>query len=67
MESQQGGKLHSWSLNHGERLMKTDLLSKEGHDGEDDQGHQNTVCPELQLVPVRPPGESSEKQGFLLT
>lgn len=42
----------------------TDLLSKEGHDGEDDQGHQDAVGPELELVPVRPPGDSSDKRGF---
>lgn len=66
VESQQRRKRHSWGGNHGKRLMwtSTDLLSKEGHDGEDDQGHQNAVGPELQLVPVRPPGESSDKRGF---
>lgn len=38
----------------------TDLFGKERHDGEDDQGHQNAVGPELQLVAVHPPRESSE-------
>lgn len=33
----------------------TDLLSKEGHDGEDDQRHEDTVRPKLQLVPVHSP------------
>lgn len=33
----------------------TDLLSEEGHDGEDDQRHEDAVRPKLQLVPVHPP------------
>lgn len=58
------GLCHSSGVNHGKRLMwrrpSTDLFGKEWHDGEDDQGHENTVGPELQLVPVQPPGESSD-------
>lgn len=68
------GLCHSSRVNHGKRLNwtqpSTDLFGKERHDGEDDQGHENAVGPELQLVPVHPPGESSEvlisdkKHGF---
>lgn len=35
---------------------RADLFSKEGHDGEDDKRHEDTVRPELQLVPIHPPG-----------
>lgn len=33
----------------------TDLFSEEGHDGEDDERHEDTVRPELQLVPIHSP------------
>ncbi len=36
---------------------RTDLLGEEGHDGEDDERHEDTVRPELQLVPIHSPGE----------
>lgn len=34
----------------------TDLFCEEGHDGEDDERHKDTVRPELQLVPIHSPG-----------
>lgn len=34
----------------------TDLLGEKGHDGEDDERHEHTVRPELQLVPIHSPG-----------
>lgn len=68
---------HSWVMNHREQgcdfsgmpkwmLRKpcggnTDLLGEEGHDGEDDQRHEDAVRPKLQLVPVHSP-EGREKE-----
>lgn len=37
--------------------MGTNLLGEEGHNGEDDKSHEDAVGPELQLVPVNPPGK----------
>lgn len=40
----------SWS-----ECGNTDLLSKERHDSEDDERHEDTVRPELQLVSIHSP------------
>lgn len=37
-------------------MVNTDLFGEEGYDSEDDEGHEDTVGPELQLVPIHPPG-----------
>lgn len=39
----------------------TDLLGEEGHDGEDDERHQDAVGPELQLVPIHPPDKRADR------
>lgn len=44
-------KLRAWSE------VDTDLFGEKGHDGEDDERHEDTVRPELQLVPVHSPGK----------
>lgn len=69
---------HSWGMNHGERGAtfpegpkrccerpsggNTDLLGEEGHDGEDNQRHEDAVRPKLQLVPVHPPEDGEEEK-----
>lgn len=64
---------HNWGMNHREWRCdqrsfgaNTDLLGEEGHDGEDDQRHENAVRPKLQLVPVDPPkdgGKGEDKRN----
>lgn len=43
------------------QVGNTDLFSKEGHDGEDDERHEDTVRPELQLVPIHSPGRKQQR------
>lgn len=72
---------HSWGMNHvvqgcdfsgmpKETLRKppggnTDLLGEEGHDGEDDQRHEDAVRPKLQLVSVHPPEDGEEEKTYV--
>lgn len=44
---------------------RTDLFGEEGHDGEDDERHEDAVRPELQLVPIHSP-EGEKKNTFQL-
>lgn len=44
----------------------TDLFGKEGHDGEEDERHKDTVRPELQLVPILSPGRKQQRTCALL-
>ncbi len=42
--------------------VDTDLLGEKGHDGEDDERHEDTVRPELQLVSIHTPEERQTSQ-----
>lgn len=42
----------------------TDLFGEEGHDGESHQCHEDTVGPELQLVPVDSPVGVGGRERF---
>lgn len=55
-------------LTQAVQVGNTDLFGKEGHDGEDDERHEDTVRPELQLVPIHSPGrKTTETLVFLLS
>lgn len=41
------------------KAMETDLLCKKGHHSEDNQRHQDTVGPELELVAIHAPEEQN--------
>ncbi len=62
--SQRSECLHLNVLNCVWSEVDTDLFGEKGHDGEDDERHQDTVRPELQLVPIHTPAERNKTFQF---